>query len=60
MSKKHPEETELKIFFHKFGRTLGEGLFGKVKVCVEKSTNSEVALKIIKKEKMIKQGQVTG
>ena len=45
--------TEQRIGQYNIIRTLGEGSFGKVKLAVHRSTNQQVALKIIARKKLI-------
>ncbi|EOO02721.1 putative protein kinase snf1 protein [Phaeoacremonium minimum UCRPA7] len=45
--------TEQRIGQYNILRTLGEGSFGKVKLAVHRSTNQQVALKIIARKKLI-------
>lgn len=41
---------------YELGRTIGEGTFGKVKFAVNTETNERVAVKILDKQKIIRQG----
>lgn len=45
--------TKKEIGSYSFGRTLGQGTFGKVKLATHKPTNQPVAIKILEKEKII-------
>jgi carbon catabolite-derepressing protein kinase len=48
-----PKKQEQRIGAYQIVRTLGEGSFGKVKLAVHKTTNQQVALKIIARKKLI-------
>jgi len=47
------QKQEQRIGAYQIMRTLGEGSFGKVKLAVHRSTNQQVALKIIARRKLI-------
>jgi serine/threonine protein kinase len=40
-----------------FGQVLGEGAFGQVRLCTEKTTNTQYACKILKKDQLVKAKQ---
>jgi carbon catabolite-derepressing protein kinase len=48
-----PQKAEQRIGAYHVIRTLGEGSFGKVKLAVHRTTNQQVALKIIARKKLI-------
>lgn len=58
MFRNWPEHEELTKIYN-IGRELGEGGFGSVNFCVEKSTHTEFAVKTVNKRKLIMERKVT-
>lgn len=55
-TKKKPKKVKLKKY--EFGRLLGSGAFGRVKIAKNKETGKYTAIKILTKKELIKQQQV--
>eukprot|EP00919_Chromeraceae_sp_WS-2016_P072135 GHVR01170657.1.p1 GENE.GHVR01170657.1~~GHVR01170657.1.p1 ORF type:complete len:100 (-),score=13.03 GHVR01170657.1:829-1128(-) len=58
MKKGEGQIKKVKLEDYEIGRTLGKGGFGKVKVAKNKKTGRYVALKLLKKDEIIKAQQI--